>query len=101
MKPGSVIVDVSIDQGGNCALTAPGSMTTVHNIHICGIKNIPGSVPVHSSWMYANNMFYFIENLFKGGLGAFDTSDEIVSGTLVTHEGKIYHRGALKAMGVS
>jgi len=100
MKPGSVIVDVSIDQGGNCAMTMPGCFESTHNVNICGIKNIPGSVPVHSSWMYANNMFYYIENLFKGGLGTFNLSDEIVSGTLVTHEGKILHKGALKAMGI-
>jgi len=101
MKPGSVIIDVSIDQGGNCAMTKPGCLSTAHNVDICGIKNIPGSVPVHSSWMYANNMFYYIENLFKGGLGTFNTKDEIVASTLVTHECEIFHQGALKSMGVS
>lgn len=100
MKPGSVIVDVSIDQGGNCSMTMPGYFTSTHNVNICGIKNIPGSVPVDSSWMYANNMFHYIENLFKGGLDTFNVNDEIVASTLVTHDFKILHKGALKAMGV-
>jgi NAD(P) transhydrogenase subunit alpha len=98
MKPGSSIVDVSIDQGGNCALTEPGSETVRHNVFICGIKNIPGSVPVHSSWLYANNMYHYVENLLKKGDG-FDLSDEIVRESLVTHAGKIVHAGTLKALG--
>lgn len=98
MKPGSSIVDVSIDQGGNCALTEPGTETIRHNIFICGIKNIPGSVPVHSSWLYANNMYHYVENLLKKGDG-FDLSDEIVRESLITHEGKIVHKGTLKALG--
>jgi NAD(P) transhydrogenase subunit alpha len=101
MKAGSVIIDVSIDQGGNCAMTVPGRQTVAHHVHVCGIKNIPGSVPVHSSWMYSHNMYYYIENLFKGGLGSFNIDDEIISHTIVTHAGKIYHKGVLKAMGNS
>lgn len=100
MKPGSVIVDVSVDQGGNCAATVPGQETVKHDVHICGIKNIPGSVPVHSSWMYANNLYHFIENLFKNGPRAeFDLDDEIIRETLVTLDGKIHHKGTLKALG--
>ncbi len=99
MKPGSAIVDVSIDQGGNCALTAPGAETVKHGVYICGIKNIPGSVPVHSSWLYANNMYYYVENLLKKGGGQFDFDDEIVKNSLITHEGTIVHGGTLKALG--
>lgn len=100
MKPGSVIIDVSIDQGGNCAATVPGQETVKYGVHICGIKNIPGSVPVHSSWMYANNMYHFVENLFKNGPRAeFDLNDEIVRGTLVTLDGELHHQGAIKALG--
>ncbi|MBA3008992.1 MAG: NAD(P) transhydrogenase subunit alpha [Proteobacteria bacterium] len=99
MKPGSVIIDVSIDQGGNCAMTDPGKEIIHEGVYICGIKNIPGSLPVHSSWLYANNLYYFVENLFKNGSNEFDLSDEIVRGALVTHKGKLYHEGTLKAMG--
>ena len=69
MKPGSTIIDVSIDQGGNCALTEPGAEVVRHGVYLCGIKNIPGSVPVHSTWLYANNMYYFVEHLFSQGVG--------------------------------
>ena len=101
MKPGSAIVDVSIDQGGNCEITDPGKETVHNGVYICGIKNIPGSLPVHSSWLYANNLYYFVENLYKEGSSEFDMTDEIIKGALVTHKGKLYHEGALKAMGLS
>jgi len=100
MKPGSVIVDVSIDQGGNCELTDPGKETVHNGVYICGIKNIPGSLPVHSSWLYSQNLYYFVENLFKTGTTDFDLDDEIVSGALVTHKGELMHPGTLKAMGL-
>ncbi len=99
MKPGSVIIDVSIDQGGNCAMTDPGKELIHNSVYICGIKNIPGSLPVHSSWLYANNLYYFVENLFKNGADDFDMTDEIIKDSLVTHKGKLYHQGTLKAMG--
>ncbi len=98
IKPGSVIIDVSIDQGGNCALTESGNEIIKNNVYICGIKNIPGSVPVHSTWLYANNMYYYVENLFKKGITNMDFDDDIVSQSLVTRQGKIFHAGTLKAM---
>ena len=97
MKNGSVIIDVAIDQGGNCAITEPGSIINVHNVIICGIKNIPGSVPVHASWLYAHNIFHFIELLFKDGLDKINIDDEIIKHTLVTHKGKLLHEGTIKA----
>ncbi|MCD4677018.1 MAG: NAD(P) transhydrogenase subunit alpha [Desulfobacula sp.] len=99
MNPGSVIIDVSIDQGGNCALTDPGKELIHNGVYICGIKNIPGSLPVHSSWLYANNLYYFVENLFKNGADDFDMTDDIIKDSLVTHKGELYHEGTLKAMG--
>lgn len=98
MKNGSVIIDVAIDQGGNCVATEPGSVTSVHNVTICGIKNIPGSVPVHSSWLYAHNIYHFIELLFNEGLGIINFDDEIIKHTLVTHQGKLLHEGTIKAL---
>jgi NAD(P) transhydrogenase subunit alpha len=101
MKPGSVIIDVSIDQGGNCEITVPGRESVHQGIYISGIKNIPGSLPVHSSWLYANNLYYFIENLFKDKTGGgFDMGDEIISKSLVTHKGTLFHEGTRKAMGI-
>jgi len=98
MKPGSVIIDVSIDQGGNCDVTESGVIIEKHGVSICGVYNIPSSLAVHSSWLYANNIFYYVENLFKNGLGSLDLDDEIVRHSLVTHRGKIVYKGALKAM---
>ncbi|GAB6190582.1 NAD(P) transhydrogenase subunit alpha [Desulfocastanea catecholica] len=98
MKPGSIIIDVSVDQGGNCAATEPGHFVEKHGVHICGIQNIPGRMAVPSSWLYANNLYYYVENLFKKGQGQLDLDDEIVKGSLVTYQSKIVHEGALKAM---
>lgn len=98
MKPGSVIMDVSVDQGGNCQVTEPGSFMQRLGVNVCGIQNIPGRMAVHASWLYANNMYYYVENLFKNGEGEFDLKDEIVESSLVTHRSTIHHQGALKAM---
>jgi NAD(P) transhydrogenase subunit alpha len=99
MRPGSVIIDVSIDQGGNCDASQTGHETTVGGVTICGRMNIPGSMPVHASWLYANNLLEYVKNLFKKGIGAPDLEDDIVRHSLVTHEGRIVHKGALHAMG--
>jgi H+-translocating NAD(P) transhydrogenase subunit alpha len=98
MKPGSVIIDVSVDQGGNCDITEPGLFVEKNGVHICGIQNIPGRMAVHASWLYANNLYYYLENLFKNGPGELDLEDEIVKASLVTYQGRIVHEGALKAM---
>jgi NAD(P) transhydrogenase subunit alpha len=99
MKPGSVIIDVSIDQGGNCEVTKAGSIITKYDVTVSGVSNIPGSVAVHSSWLYANNLYNYVENLFKKGIAQPDLEDEIVKHSLVTHNKKIVFKGALKAMG--
>lgn len=99
MKPGSVIVDVAVDQGGNCALTQPAAEVVRHGVLVCGILNIPGSVPVDASWLYANNVLRYVRNLFGNGLDAPNLDDPIVRHTLVTHRGEIVHQGTLRAMG--
>jgi NAD(P) transhydrogenase subunit alpha len=98
MKPGSVIVDVAIDQGGNCAASEPGHEVTYQGVAVCGWWNIPGSMPVHASWLYANNMLHYVKNLFKKGLSTPQLDDQIVAQSLVTHQGRIVHEGTLKAM---
>jgi len=98
MRPGSVVVDVSIDQGGNCELTEAGKEVVRHGVCLCGRQNIPGSMPVDASWLYASNVLHYLQNLFKHGIGTPDMDDEIVRGSLVTHNGKIVHKGTLKAM---
>ncbi len=98
MKLGSVIMDISIDQGGNCEVTRAGCFSRHLGVSICGIQNIPGRMAVHASWLYANNMYHFFENLFKKGGPGIDLEDEIVRSALVTHRSVIHHAGTLKAM---
>ncbi len=99
MKPGSVIVDISIDQGGNCALTEFGETVVKHGITIIGIKNIPGAMATSSTWMFAKNIFNFICHFVKGGRINIDVNDEIIKSALVTIDGKLVHKGALEAIG--
>lgn len=99
MKPGSCIVDISIDQGGNCAITTPGIRDIKHHVIIEGIKNIPGMLPSSSTWMFAQNIYNLLKYLVKDDKIELDTSDEIVSSILVTNfAGEIVHQGALAAM---
>ena len=98
MKPGSVIVDISIDQGGNCELTVPGETAVKHGVTIEGIKNIPGMLPTSSTWMFAQNIYNLVKYLSKSGSFTLDRNDEIVRGILTTIGGEIVHQGALDAM---
>lgn len=101
MKPGAIIVDVSIDQGGNCEVTDPGKQSVYDGVTIYGILNIPGSMPVDASWMYSKNMLAYIKNLYKNGIDAEpDYEDEIVKASIVTKDGEILFAGARHAMGL-
>ena len=99
MKPGSVIVDIAIDQGGNCSITTPGVRDVKHGVILEGIKNIPGMLAESSTFMYAANMYNLVKYLCKDGTLNLDESDDIVSGMLTTKDGKVVHAGALAAMG--
>jgi len=99
MRNGSIICDVSVDQGGNCSLTKYNQEVWEHGVLISGIANLPGYVPTDSTFMYANTICSFIEPLIKKGELVIDRSDEIVNSTLVTIAGEIVHHGTLKAMG--
>ena len=98
MKPGSVIVDISIDQGGNCECTVPGETAVKHCVTIEGIKNISGMLPTSSTWMFAHNIYNLVKYLTKDGTIALDMDDEIVQGILTTIDGKLVHKGAIEAM---
>lgn len=98
MRPGSVIVDVSIDQGGNCALTKAGETYQAHGVTMIGSKNIPGMIPTSSTWMFSNNVYNLLKYLVKNDRVELDTSDEIIASILVTQDGKIVHQGTLEAM---
>lgn len=98
MPAGSVVVDISIDQGGNCEVTDPGNVVEKHQVSIDGTKNIPGMVPASSTWMFAHNIYNYLANLVQEGKVELNTADEIIASSLVTKDGRIVHTGALEAM---
>ena len=100
MKKGSVIVDIAIDQGGNCEITPKGTIEKKHGVTLIGVKNIPGELPTSSTWMFSNNMYNLVSYLVKDGKIELNMQDEIIAKSLVCTDGKLLHAGARKAMGV-
>ena len=93
MKPGSVIVDLAAERGGNCEATVPGQTAEVAGVKIVGPLNLAGSVPVNASSLYAKNLYAFLELFFdkKEKSLKVNWDDEIVKGTLVAKDGQIVH----------
>lgn len=91
MRPGSVVVDLASEQGGNCALTEPGREITKHEVLIIGAMNLPATVPFHASQLYAKTVTNFLTHLLKNGSIELDLNDELTRGPLVTYQGKILH----------
>lgn len=89
MKPGSVIVDLAADSGGNCELTSTGGTVVVNSVKIIGDINLPSTIPYHSSQMYSNNISAFLLNIIKDGQLVIDMEDEIVKDTLITRDGQV------------
>ncbi|MGI6507793.1 MAG: NAD(P) transhydrogenase subunit alpha [Saccharofermentanales bacterium] len=97
MQPGSVIVDISIDQGGNCVITPPGTVESKHGVTLIGIKNIPGLIPTSSTWMFSQNVYNLLSYLLRDGKLVIDLSDDIIDSALTTYQGRVVHRGTLEA----
>lgn len=89
MRPGSVIVDLAAEQGGNCALTQPGEVVQAHDVRIHGPLNLPSTIPTHASQMYSRNVTHYLLHLIRGGSVQLDLEDELTRDPLVTHEGEI------------
>lgn len=89
MAPGSVLVDLAAERGGNCELTRAGETIEAHGVTIIGRFNIAGTVPYHASQMYAKNLAAFLAHLVRDDRIRTDRDDEIVRETLVTHQGEI------------
>jgi NAD(P) transhydrogenase subunit alpha len=89
MAPGSVIVDIAAERGGNCELTVAGETVVHHGISIAGPVNLPSRAPFHASQMYATNIVNLLKLMLKDGVLKIDLEDEIIRETLVTHEGKL------------
>ncbi len=91
MKPGSVIVDMAAEQGGNCELTEPGKVVTKHGVIIIGYSDLPSRLPTQSSTLYATNLFRLSEDLCKAKDGVYNVNmeDEVIRGTTVIKEGAV------------
>jgi NAD(P) transhydrogenase subunit alpha len=89
MAPGSVIVDLASERGGNCELTRPGEKITAHGVTIIGWYNFASTVPYHASQMYARNVSAFLLHLVKDGKLRLDAADEIIRDTLLTKGGEM------------
>lgn len=100
MKPGSTIVDISIDQGGNCDITPHGTSETKHGVLIHGIKNIPGHIPETSTRMFAKNVYHLVDYLIRDDQVHLNFEDEIIASIIVTDGRQIVHQGAKEAMGL-
>ncbi len=94
MKPGSVVVDLAAEKGGNCACTEPGRTAVVHGVTMIGHTNLPAEIPANASQMYAKNLVTFLKHLVADGQLQLDLSDEITEGALLTHEGRITNEAA-------
>jgi NAD(P) transhydrogenase subunit alpha len=89
MSPGSVIVDLAAERGGNCELTKAGEKISVNGVTIIGSLNLASTVPYHASQMYARNLTAFLLHLVKDGKAQINTADEIIRDTLLTQSGEV------------
>jgi NAD(P) transhydrogenase subunit alpha len=98
MRPGSVIVDLAAEAGGNCVLAKPGKTIVKHGVKICAPLNLPSEMPLHGSTLYSRNLTTFVLEFWKGNKFNLDLEDEIIKGALVTHQGEVLHEGAKRAL---
>jgi proton-translocating NAD(P)+ transhydrogenase subunit alpha len=89
MRPGSVLVDLAAEAGGNAELTEPGATVVKNGVTIVGETNLPATMPFHASQMYSRNVFTLLDHLIENGELALDFEDEITRETCVTHEGRV------------
>ena len=99
MRPGSVIVDLAAEAGGNCELTEPDRVVVRHGVTIHGPTNLPATMPVHASQLYARNVSELLRELVKDRALALNFEDEVVKGACVTHGGEIVSDAVKAALG--
>ncbi len=92
MRPGSVILDMAVEFGGNCELSENGKTVTKYNVHIIGEPNLPSLVPTHASDMYSKNILSLISHYAKDGKFELDLEDEIIKGALITNNGEVVNK---------
>ena len=91
MKPGSVVVDMAAERGGNCELTKLGQTTIEYGVSILGPENMASEVAFHASQMYGKNMQTFLELILQDGQIDLNFDDEIIAGTVIAHNGAVTH----------
>ncbi len=101
MRPGSVIIDLAAETGGNCELTSPGETIEVDGATIVGSIQMATEVPYDASQMYARNVTAFLVNLIDDGAVNLDLEDEIIQGTLLTHDGEVVAERVRGALGLA
>jgi NAD(P) transhydrogenase subunit alpha len=98
MRAGSVIVDLAAERGGNCELTSPGETVVRQGVTILGPVNLPATVPMHASQMYARNVLNFASLVVEDGTLVPNLEDEVVAGTTACRGGAVVHTGILEAL---
>jgi NAD(P) transhydrogenase subunit alpha len=97
MKPGSVIVDLAAETGGNCALTQPGETIVAHDVKVLGPLNVPSTMAEHASQLYSRNVQSLMGLMLSEGELTLDFEDEVIKGACITRGGEIVHVGAKQA----
>ncbi len=98
MRPGSVIVDLAAEMGGNCELTVPDENVVKHDVLIIGHTNLPSTMSFHASQMFSKNIEKYLLHLTDENGFKLDMEDEITKGSMITHQGKVVHEMTLKIM---
>jgi len=98
MRPGSVIIDIAAEQGGNCELTRAGENVVHNGVQVIGPVNLPSYLAYHASEMYARNLFNFLKPAIPKGEWTVDWADEVFAGAVLTHGGEIKHEPTRKAV---
>ncbi len=98
MRPGSVIMDLAAEGGGNCELSEPGATVVRHDVTIAAPLNVPSGMATHASLLWSRNMTNFLMSFWKDKKFTVDMNDEIMKGAAITHEGKVTHPGSAKAL---
>jgi NAD(P) transhydrogenase subunit alpha len=101
LAPGSVIVDIAAERGGNCELTRPGETVVHQGISVIGPLNLPSTIPYHASQMYASNVVSFLKLMVQKGEFKLNREDEIIRETLVTHGKEVVNARVSETLGLS
>ena len=99
MRPGAVIVDMAVEQGGNCELSKKDQTVVEHGVTIIGHANLPATVPADASLLYARNVQALLLPAIKEGELHLDLEDEVIAGALLTHAGEVRHAPTAQALG--